>query len=205
MGGVKQRQKHHSFLASSPLYQVATSRHIRVVYVPTVTHLRAYLSVFSPDDTNIPAPPPDLHHNSSAIGGGATYTPRIVLYGFLSLHRDTSEWSAQGLGNSASAVVDLGHRLSWQAIIVEPRKRKNSLSLFEDLLEETVPFLSGGGRRPGPDSRDEGGGWIGRTVEVGRVMKRWFRFQHGVWDASFAAQNEAEDVPRNDDDRNKIL
>ncbi|KAI1648691.1 uncharacterized protein F4817DRAFT_63450 [Daldinia loculata] len=167
------RQQQHRLL-SSPLYQIATSRHIRVVYIPTVTHLRAYLSVFSPDDSKVPIPPAGFNSSGKC-------TPCIILYGFLEMHRDTSEWSAQGLGNSASALVELGYRLSWQMIVIEPRKR-SSASSFEDSLRENVPFLSGGGRRLGPDA--EAGGWTGRTVEVGRVMKRWFDFQLGEWDTN---------------------
>ncbi|OTA69093.1 hypothetical protein K449DRAFT_396460 [Hypoxylon sp. EC38] len=173
------RQRHR--LLSSPLYQVAISRHVRVVYIPTVTHLRAYLSVFSPDDSKIPVPPT----NSNSQG---RFPPCIILYGFLDIHRDTSEWSAQGLSNSASTLVELGNRLSWQTVIVEPRKR-NSIFSFEGMLKEAVPFLSGGGRRPAPDSEE--GGWSGRTVEVGRVMKRWFHFQRGQWDAS----SDEDEVP----------
>ncbi|KAI1401182.1 hypothetical protein F4819DRAFT_459088 [Hypoxylon fuscum] len=172
-GKREQEAKTHRLL-SSPLCQVAASRHVRVVCIPTVTHLRAYLSVFSPDDSRVPAPPAHF----KAPGNGRH---RIILYGFLEMHRDTSEWSAQGLGNSASAVIELAHRLSWQAVVVEPNKH-NSVSAFEDVLKEHVPFLSGGGRRPGPDSEE--GAWTGRTVEVGRVMKRWFGFQRGPWDAA---------------------
>ncbi|KAI1767290.1 hypothetical protein GGR53DRAFT_137658 [Hypoxylon sp. FL1150] len=158
---------------SSPLYQIATSRHIRVAYIPTVTHLRAYLSVFSPEESPTLAPP--ANYKSSRVE-----CPRIILFGFLDLHRDTSEWSAQGLGNSLSTLVELAYRLSWEAAIIEPRNR-NSSSAFEDVLKEHVPFLSGGGRRPNLDSGE--GGWLGRTVEMGRVMKRWFRFERGQWDA----------------------
>ncbi|KAI1095034.1 hypothetical protein F5B19DRAFT_396581 [Rostrohypoxylon terebratum] len=172
------RQKQR--LLSSPLYQVATSRHIRVVYLPTVTHLRAYLSVFSPDESKIPGPP-------AGFSTSARYPPHIILYGFLEMHRDTSEWSAQGIGNSASTLVELGHRLKWHTVITEPRKH-NAIQPFEDMLKETVPFLSGGGRRVGPDSEE--GGWTGRTVEIGRVLKRWFCFQRGEWDASSKHEGE---------------
>ncbi|KAI0120370.1 hypothetical protein F4776DRAFT_251535 [Hypoxylon sp. NC0597] len=185
------RQRHR--LLSSPLYQVATSRHIRVVYIPTVTHLRAYLSVFSPDDSKIPVPPANFN-----LSGG--FPPCIILYGFLDIHRDTSEWSAQGLSNSASTLVGLGDRLSWQTVIVEPRKH-NSVSSFEGMLKEAVPFLSGGGRRPAPDSEE--GGWTGRTVEVGRVMKRWFHFQRGQWDAS-SDEYEDEENPEEKPPDNEI-
>ncbi|KAI1190120.1 hypothetical protein F5B17DRAFT_427930 [Nemania serpens] len=159
-------------LLSSPLYQVATSRHIRVIYVPTVTHLRAYLSVFSPDESSVPAPP------GHALTSGRR--PHIVLYGFVNLHRDTSEWSAQGLSNTTSALVDLAHRLSWGALLIEPRSSSGGTTL-EELLREAVPILNGGARRWGPDSEE--GAWSGRTVEVGRILGRWFGFQRAQWES----------------------
>ncbi|KAI0863140.1 hypothetical protein F4860DRAFT_94575 [Xylaria cubensis] len=158
-------------LLSSPLYQVATSRHIRVVYTPTVTHLRAYLSVFSPDESRVPTPPKSLLTRDRS-------KPHIILYGFLRLHRDTSEWSAQGLSNTASTLVDLTHRLSWKTLLVEPQTG----AAFEELLREAVPILNGGARRLGPDPEE--GAWTGRTVEVGRILGRWSRFQRAQWDVS---------------------
>ncbi|KAI0872948.1 hypothetical protein GGS24DRAFT_414324 [Hypoxylon argillaceum] len=160
-------------LLSSPLSQVATSRHIRVIYVPTVTHLRAHLSVFSPDESRVPIPPA-----RTLIGDNA---PHIILYGFLKLHRDTSEWSAQGLSNTASTLVELVYRLAWNAILIEPRNDSCDAAL-EDLLQETVPILNGGARSLGPGSEE--GAWTGRTVEVGRILGRWSRFQKAQWDIS---------------------
>ncbi|KAI0834101.1 hypothetical protein F5Y06DRAFT_178493 [Hypoxylon sp. FL0890] len=180
-------------LLSSPLYQVATSRHIRVLYIPTVTHLRAYLSVFSPDDSKVPIPPANFKFSGCP--------PSIILYGFLDIHRDTSEWSAQGLSNSASTLVELGHRLSWQTIIVEPQKH-NSTSSLEGMLKEAVPFLSGGGRRLALDSEE--GGWTGRTVEVGRVMKRWFHFQRGQWDVNADKDEEPPELKRPNNENEEL-
>ncbi|KAI3331368.1 hypothetical protein F4824DRAFT_504128 [Ustulina deusta] len=157
-------------LLSSPLYQVATSRHIRVIYVPTVTHLRAYLSVFSPDESRVPAPP--------ALTLTRDGEPHVILYGFLKLHRDTSEWSAQGLSNTTSALVELAHRLSWKALLIEPASDPHDTAL-EELLQEAVPILNGGARRLGLNSEE--GAWTGRTVEVGRVLGRWCRFQRAQW------------------------
>ncbi|KAI0429823.1 hypothetical protein F5Y09DRAFT_246573 [Xylaria sp. FL1042] len=157
-------------LLSSPLHQVATSRHIRVAYVPTVTHLRAHLSVFSPDESRVPPPP------TSALTREGK--PHVVLYGFLKLHRDTSEWSAQGLSNTTSTIVELAHRLSWKALLIEPAGDSRDTAL-EELLQETVPILNGGARRLGPNFEE--GAWTGRTVEVGRVLGRWCRFQRAQW------------------------
>ncbi|RYP16331.1 hypothetical protein DL765_005181 [Monosporascus sp. GIB2] len=173
-------------LLSSPLYQVAVSRHIRTVYIPAVTHLRAYLSVFSPGDSRV-APPP------ARFAARLTRRPHLVLYGFLDLHRDTSEWSAQGLGSSAAALVELGHRLAWDIAVVEPRRRDSGGGPLEEMLSEPVPILSSGGRRFGLDSEE--GGWSGRRVEVGRVLMRWFRFRRGLWDENVA---ENQDVAMED-------
>ncbi|TGJ85388.1 hypothetical protein E0Z10_g3367 [Xylaria hypoxylon] len=160
-------------LLSSPLYQVATSRHIRVVYVPTVTHLRAYLSVFLPDESRVPAPPTSTLTRDSQ--------PHIIVYGFLKLHRDTSEWSAQGLSNTTSTLVEVAHRLSWKALLIEPRSGPRDTAL-EGLLQESVPILNGGARRLGPESEE--GAWTGRTVQVGRILGRWSRFQRAQWNIS---------------------
>ncbi|GAP92292.1 hypothetical protein SAMD00023353_7800100 [Rosellinia necatrix] len=161
----------HALLSSSPLCQVAISRHIRIIYVPTVTHLRAYLTVFSPDDSRVPIPP------TFALAGEKR--AHIILYGFLKLHRDTSEWSAQGLSNTTSTLVELTQRLCWTALLIEPRSGGRALAL-EELLKEAVPILNGGARRLGPDPEE--GVWTGRTVEVGRIMGRWARFQRAPWD-----------------------
>ncbi|KAI0600964.1 hypothetical protein F4775DRAFT_516561 [Biscogniauxia sp. FL1348] len=179
-----------ALLSSSPLHQVATSRHIRVVYAPSVTHLRACLAAFSPGASRVPAPP-----------SSTSATPALLVYGLLALHRDTSEWSAQGLGNTASALVELAHRLTWQAVLVEPlvvgegegqgdnvaspavsgAQRRDARLSLADLLAETAPILSGGVRRKMGQGAGEAA-WAGRTVEVGRVLGRWFVFQHGLWD-----------------------
>ncbi|KAI0972623.1 hypothetical protein F4678DRAFT_45807 [Xylaria arbuscula] len=160
-------------LLSSPVYQIATSRHIRVIYVPTVTHLRACLAVFSPDESKVPAPP--------VLARDGPGEPHVILYGFLKLHRGTSEWSAQGLSNTSSTVVELAHRLSWKALLIEPASGSRDTAL-EELLQEVMPLLNGGARRLGPASEE--GVWTGRTVEVGRVLGRWFRFQRAQWSVS---------------------
>ncbi|KAK5634421.1 hypothetical protein RRF57_010134 [Xylaria bambusicola] len=159
-------------LLSSPLYQIAASRHIHVVYVPTVTHLRAYLSAFLPDDSRVPAP---------RLTSRREGEPHIILYGLLNLHRDTSEWSAQGLINTTSTLVGLAHRLSWRALVIEPVSDLDDVAL-EEILQETLPILKGGARRLG--ARFEEGAWSSRTVEIGRALGRWFRFQKAQWSNS---------------------
>ena len=150
---------------SAPLYQTAVAKHIRVLFMPTVSHLRAYLSVFDPADTKIP-PPPNYtpSHNESGI-------PLLLVYGFLDAHRDTSEWNARGLSLSASILVDAAHRTSYRPVIIEP-KGDDGHPDAETLLSEGVPLL-------GRNMANQGG-WSGRMVEIRRILARWFHFRDGA-------------------------
>ncbi|KAK7982169.1 hypothetical protein PG988_004407 [Apiospora saccharicola] len=198
-------------LLSSPLYRLSISRHIRTIYTPTVTHLRAYLAVFSPTvSTNI-LPPPSTFRSPTT-----RKPPHLILYGLVALHRDTSEWSAQGLGTTCAAVAETGRRLGWRAEVADPPppplspyqhsqvdyddgdeqqplrdetrddgkgSRVSGKEALQRLLREKVPMLSGGvALRPGLFDADEGGAWSGRAVEVGRVLSRWCDFGKGEWD-----------------------
>ncbi|KAK3687781.1 hypothetical protein B0T22DRAFT_139059 [Podospora appendiculata] len=166
-------------LLSAPLYQVAVARHIRIVFIPTVSHLRAFLSVFSVQDSKVSAPPatpPGL-----PVSGKR---PLFLIYGFLDMHRGTSEWSAQGLSNTAAVFVETARRVGFRAVAAEPRvaHEEGRQIGMAGLLTEMIPILSGGGgRRTGPDL--DGSGWAGRTVDVQRVLGRWFRFQPGDWES----------------------
>jgi hypothetical protein len=107
------------------------------------------------------------------------------VYGFLDMHRDTSEWSAQGLGTTAAGLVEAAKRSGFQAVIVDQPTigvadvEMDSGQELEVMLAEEVPLLSGSVRRMAPDT-DEGG-WTGRTVEVRRVLGRWFHFEGREW------------------------
>ncbi|ROT42949.1 hypothetical protein SODALDRAFT_327119, partial [Sodiomyces alkalinus F11] len=170
-------------LLAAPIYQVAVARHIRMLFLPTVTHLRAYLAVFTPHDSKVPPPPlrrtKGLETTSTSTSASSSTSncprpPLLLAYGFLSLHRDTSEWSAQGIGSTAAALVEAASPHEFRAAVVEPRGDGGHAN-FHSVLSEPAPVLSRGVRR------DEGG-WMGRTVEVRSVLARWFRFQSGQWD-----------------------
>ncbi|KAK0643301.1 hypothetical protein B0T16DRAFT_288366, partial [Cercophora newfieldiana] len=165
-------------LLAAPLYQVAVARHICVVFTPTVSHLRAYLSVFSVADSKVSAPPSPADNNSSSSSGSTAPKEALLLfYGLLDLHRNTSEWSVQGISNTAAILVETARRIGFQAVVVEPRARGEAHT--EELLGEHMPILSGSARRAGPNL--EGSGWTGRAVDVRCVLERWFRFQPGNW------------------------
>ncbi|KAM5360346.1 hypothetical protein ACJZ2D_013815 [Fusarium nematophilum] len=147
-------------LLKAPLYQIAVSRHIRIIFAPTVTHLRAYLSTFSPGDSPISAPP---NHSPS------TRPPGLLVYGLLALHRDASEWSAQGIGNSTALLVDAASRSAFRPVVIEPWGVGGHEDL-EHLGGELTPLLNG-------TARKEDGSWSGRSVTVRQVLSRWFEFK----------------------------
>lgn len=193
-------------LLANPLYQVAVARHIRMAFVPTVSHLRAYLSVFSPSDSRIPPPP--------IVAGEPKVTarrqqqqqqqpPLLVVYGFLGLHRDTSEWSAQGIGATAAALVEAGRRCGFGVVSVDaPRaagapehgegeeaaaadeSRGEGAAVEEgvpetSILDEELPVLSTSVVRAGGDLDDAV--WTSRKVTLERVLGRWFQYKEGDW------------------------
>jgi hypothetical protein len=168
-------------LLQHSIHRVAIAKHIRVVFVPSVSHLRAWLTVFPPADPKTVEPPPATA--ATTFVRKTEIAPLLLLYGFLDLHRDTSEWSAQGLGSSTATLVEAARQAALRAVIVEPRMDwDEQVRDSEALLCEQLPMLSGAERRAVARDQDEGGGgWIGRTVTVGRVLGRWFRFQEGPW------------------------
>jgi len=114
----------------------------------------------------------------------------------LDLHRDTSEWSAQGIGNSVAGLVEAGWKGERRIIVIEERKKEGDAGVDGgDGAEESdqptrkpgwkvwgqrVPMLNGSVRRTGFESEDSA--WSGRTIEVGRIFARWFKFGRGDWD-----------------------
>lgn len=177
----QERGKRHPLLIAT-LHQIAKSRCVDLVFVQTLSHLRACLSVFPPPHTPGKGDEPP----GKQFEKQGNRRPLLVVYGLVALHRDTSEWSAQGLGNSTAGLVEAGKRAGREVVVIEERgydafeggdgERRNMRTGWD----ERLPMLNGSVRRAGLESDDDG--WSGRTVEVGRVLGRWFRFERGVWD-----------------------
>lgn len=203
-------------LLSTLLYQLAIARHIRMVFIPTVSHLRAYLSVFksaadhSPSSKTPPLPPPPDSGGAWPKGQRQRrqqQPPLLLVYGFLTLHRDTSEWSAQGVSASAAALVEASRMTRFRAVVVEPpRSGEEEMQVQQDdelggaqgvagaavsgnvqMLAEQMPVLSASVIRAGGDFDDAA--WTGRKVTVGRVLSRWFRYKARQWSKD-AAESE---------------
>jgi hypothetical protein len=172
----EQSEKHPLLIPT--LRQVAASRYINLVFIDTVTHLRAYLAAFPPPETE--NGPPEQKFDRTGRN-----EPLFVVYGLLALHRDTSEWSAQGLGNSVAALVEAGWRAERRVVLLEERSDSGTRpgdggDKAQKVWGEQLPMLNGSVRRAGLEA--DGGGWSGRTVEVGRILQRWFKIEKGDWD-----------------------
>ncbi|KAL7911638.1 hypothetical protein GGI35DRAFT_477348 [Trichoderma velutinum] len=154
-------------LQRKTLLQTAVSRHIRLLFVPSTTHLRAYLGTFSASESKIP--PPTLSGLDDSDPRCKTETPLLLAYGFLELHREGSEWSAQGIGTTAAYLVEAAARNSFRAAVAEPRGAKGH-QLLDDFLDEKVPILSGAAIK-------DDGTWSGRTIPIKAVLSRWFEFK----------------------------
>ncbi|KFY23535.1 hypothetical protein V493_05787 [Pseudogymnoascus sp. VKM F-4281 (FW-2241)] len=203
--------------STSTLQLLSVSPHIQTIFTPTLSHIRAWLSVA---DSGCRAPAPASHPGSKAItdtaknGNGRS---QLVVWGLVNMHRGTSEWSVQGLSSTAAALVEAGQRMGRKVVLVEEAEGELNR---EDTGDEGEPAGEGGvedqgdleeinghnddgeldgGRPVGQETKRQSGiyhmrlpmlngssktdtsdleavAWSGRTVEVGIVLKRWFRF-----------------------------
>lgn len=159
------------------LRQIAASRLVNMAFINTVSHLRAYLAAFPGSAGEKGASIAETKPKNVVTEG---ISPMIVVYGLVGLHRDTSEWSAQGLGNSTAALVEVAWRMGQRVVVIEEKLddgRDELGGVDERVWEERVPILNGNVRRAGLE--DEDAVWSGRTVEVRRVLGRWFKFRKG--------------------------
>ncbi|OAA57055.1 hypothetical protein SPI_07436 [Niveomyces insectorum RCEF 264] len=178
-------------LPQASLLEVAVARHIRVVFVTTVVHLRAFLAAFDPRASRV-VPPPKIAHGDAVNDNDTTTTPTLVVYGFGRLHHATSEWSAQGLSASAAVLVEAAERTGFDAVVVDVHGADNdddnndgATEQYTSILDARVPVLGAVARK-----QLQRAGYPLRTVRVRAVLGRWF------WFAPAAGGPEAIESPR---------
>lgn len=151
-----------------------------MVFVPSIAHLRAYLAVLQPKSSI----------KATESGKPSTdYRESFLIYGLVDIHRDTSEWSVQGLAAVVAAVAEAAYRLKTSVFLIEELNAStewndgqeteelvDSEAQREIIWQQKLPMLNGSLRRQ--FSADDPGveRWIGRTVEVGSVLSRWCEF-----------------------------
>ncbi|KFX99429.1 hypothetical protein O988_03869 [Pseudogymnoascus sp. VKM F-3808] len=203
--------------STSTLHLLSVSPHIQTIFTPTLSHLRAWLSVA---DSECSAPAPALQPGAKATtdtvkhGSGRS---QLVVWGLVNMHKGTSEWSVQGLSSTAAALIEAGQRMGRKVVLVEEAESEPSQEGEEDegepagdegvegqgevedmsgynddgelesgdqagkepkqqsgIYHKRLPMLNGSSKTDANDP--EAGSWSGRTVEVGIVLKRWFKF-----------------------------
>ncbi|KAI5848269.1 hypothetical protein BZA05DRAFT_446567 [Tricharina praecox] len=136
-----------SFAATLPtLAHLRGGQHTAVVFLPSILHVRTYLASLS---------------SSLAHGAG-----ELRVWGLISAHAETSEFSAQGVGRTLAALVEVGRRAGAGVVIAEEGE-----AWWE--TELSVLNASASGRL------DRLGVVAGRTVGLGKVLGRWFDFEEG--------------------------
>ena len=160
-------------LLNPTIHLIARSRSVHLVFVPTLPHLRAYLSTYTL--------PPNSESSSSLASTTSGYrVPIFAIWGLLYAHRSTAEHSAQGLSRTLAAAVESASLAEQRLVLAEAKIQITGEHYgdneafdvaYENPWKEQVPVLSGSIRFGGEDRV-----WAGKTIEVGHVLARWCRF-----------------------------
>ncbi|RVX70756.1 hypothetical protein B0A52_05407 [Exophiala mesophila] len=140
------------------LNRLYTSQNVKLIFCPTVSALRAYLSGYL---VQLPRPDP-------------TSQRRTVIVNSLALHHGSSEFTVQGLSQTMATMVAAGARARRQVQLVEcmDSQDSNTADHGPQLWNNEVPLLSSSLKI------GEGGArWGLRTIPVARIASRWFEFK----------------------------
>lgn len=158
-------------LLNPTIHLIARSRSIHLAFVPTLPHLRAYLSTYTL--------PPNSESSSLRSTKSDYRVPILAIWGLLYAHRSTAEHSAQGLSRTLAAAVESASLAEQRLVLAEANIQnigeqygdtEASDAAFENPWKEQVPVLSGSIRFGGEDRV-----WAGKTIEAGHVLARWCR------------------------------
>lgn len=187
----------HPLLVST-LHQLSRTTTLKLAFCPSLESLRAYLCVYSLDET-LASDNLTPSENATYILGGRTVhrQPLLALLNPINLHRNSSNFSAQGLSRTLASAVEAAHRSGQRLILAEcpspvhiPSTERVSTTTdddrkieeaeeaeeryqAEDPLEQQVAILNVTTRTFGAGER----GWAGRTVKVRRIVERWCRVE----------------------------
>ena len=173
-------------LSAPTLHNLATARHVKLAFCPSVQALLAYLTAY--------------HSHGRDDGAGSMGHPKetLVLINPLGLHASTPSFSAQGLSRTFATATETASRISAKLTLVEclamqehirlpeeendvdaemrDEEKTSQGEIEEDPWEQEVPILNVSIRKYGAVGAERP--WAGRTVQVKRVAARWFRFVH---------------------------
>ncbi|KAL8686473.1 MAG: hypothetical protein Q9218_007079 [Villophora microphyllina] len=151
------------------IHQLATSRTIKLAFAPTLPHLRAYLASYAPEEG------PD--HVPAALAKPHSGFSMLAVYGFLSLHRSTTEYALQGLSRSLAIAVEAAETWGMQLVLIEdpndwdlelPEQADEAETRpARDIWKEQVPLLNSS------IALSDDRAWAGRIVNTGAVVSKW--------------------------------
>jgi hypothetical protein len=162
---------------------LASSRMVKMVFCPDITHLRAYLATLRFKERTHPG-------DDDAEGGKQGRL--LVLLNPIRLHRPTSAFSAQGLNRTFSAAVEAAHHAGSKLVIAECEEpvpsgledahndtdqddhQARAVTVASDVWDEEVSILNVTTKSFGVGDR----GWVGRTVKLSQIAARWCTFEN---------------------------
>ena len=166
----------HRFLVPT-LGLLASAKALKLAFCPSVKSLRAYLSICTAA-TKVTGP-----CETDDMGS-------LIIVDLVLLHRDTLEYSVQGLSRSFACGVEAAARNSMNLRLVECRDIHgvHDSSRGYDLWNAQVPLLSGSVRLGG-----DGESWAGRVISVKNIASRWFELEEKRPEADGSAPNEEDE------------
>ena len=103
----------------------------------------------------------------------------MAVLNLVDLHRETSDFSAQGISRTLALAVEAASRTGMRLEITHIDRVLDQIALdtgsheHSNVWEERIPLLNGS--MPSGDSTRQ---WTGRTVEVRKVLTRWCRLEY---------------------------
>ena len=159
-------------LLNPTLHLISRSQTIRLVFVPTLSHLRAFLAIYA-HATRRSVSASDPIRLGSPI-------PFLAIWAMARLHQLTTEHSAQGISRTLAAVIEASNQHVQKLVLAEPKivstaddeaNQIGSDVTWHDPWTEALPLLSGALRFGGEERA-----WSGKTVTLGAVISRWCQF-----------------------------
>ncbi|PWY84872.1 hypothetical protein BO70DRAFT_361264 [Aspergillus heteromorphus CBS 117.55] len=153
------------YILTKTIGLLSKSTRIKLVFCPTLEHLRAYMVVIQPQE------PPQ---QGLDMEGRQAARPMMAILDPLALHLPTSEFSAQGLSRTLAAAVEVSSRAGMDLVLCECRNATDpsDRQRGEALWHTQVPLLNSFARI-GEETVS-----FRRGVPVKRVAQRWFDFEN---------------------------
>ena len=164
-----QSEDSHPLLVPT-IHLLATSSTMNIAFTPTLSHLKAFLATYQAT-----MPPSVVQAKHEKAGSNSSI---LALLDVVGLHRDTIEYSAQGLSRTLAIAVEAARRSRMQLVLIESKQLYDIEMAHEDYAEpvdiwrEQISLLNGSIKVGGNERV-----WAGRTIQVRQVVERWCQYR----------------------------